>query len=1375
MSRKLEQLDTRKTRQQLRKIAEKLTEDFDREKSVLANAFGIKGMGKDHLLDLLAENLDPKDILHLRVKDIPESPTSTDVLDVSKQIADWVYSDILKVKEKASRDMDGLEKDFFNLRGKLSDKKDKPRFAVLVNDIHNLPFDDLDWFQSVVLEALVSSPGSMVVVTSQNELNWHSWEMRNKCEPIKLDVFSPEEILALCESQPLAQKIEELSAGHPKTVQALLTVTGNKKPLASITEDDVNALEKEFLNQLEKEIDDSLNLKGKNEWLREVFYLVSAADGFDADLVSDIVSAFNLSTPEEVTDIAWEMAYTGLAAWDFDAKTYKIVPELRERILKYMEYERKLDYSKVLETIANSYLLRAEILPDWDLQLIKYMKYLMQARNLQDRNSDTFVEIIKAIDSWLKTEEDIERFYATLMKESSDEAAFADIYRSVLKFIEKTDMQTSQLLGGDMPVSHTHREVAEIFSRQGFVSRRDIEKEFELLLRGERQRVSIVHIQGVAGIGKTYLLNQLRNIANSHGHTVISLDMHYPENRSPRRILQEIVGQSKAIEDVEAKREIDNLLESDDSDVYIGIAEKEIFEGPLFDAAVRIKQRIGWEKRPVFLIDTIDDTPSINQLELWLVQFIEMFNDTAYFVIAGRGSFESLKKSSGSKNIVSFTIGPLDVEEIHLLVQEARSRLGSHRYGDIIEFNDPLFASIVKFSGGKPLHLLWILFYFENFTSRTNWDKLIESKDIEDVLDKITSDFWTDRDARIVGKNVAALLGLQVAAYLGPLFSLELFKKAVPSHLLRGESHEKIYSDLAGLFYIRGGANYWTLHDQVREWILRVPSVVNLTNLYLFGRNLINNYYVPKISGLKSAGNLTSRQQNELDDLTSQMFYNLLFVESKPGPKAKEYHYKLWSHLDNLWHRYSLAQMSKVIGFGREVQKWKPGGEKDTLLRNILDAAQAWAFFSQAEYEKAGECANEILKGSDVPRRLRATAEVVLGLLPNQKPERAIKAYLEPARLTYEQILSQLVEDKLPNDEFTDSASEIYPEIHQVLMGIGRLYLVHSFDIEKAKSAFVEAYNYSIKPEWRDPTYSAIALNELARALRFEGEYSEALNKIMKAVSIYKRHKKDPETLANFGYFHETLALIYKEIARYDLALKALDRASKIYNRIQSPIKAREATVLLERGHIFLLSGQIEAAHVPLKEAYSFFHSAAVKHPWYHLNSLEKLGEYHMAKGNFDEARNIFTEQMMLSKELGHDIWEYWAMQHLAELDYEEKRPVNIADLDEMLNEFDQKRGRKLGPAFWSTRLLMYKLAKNNSDISAALTYLADGLAHLAGQWNAKFWQNLTILRDELLELDSEKSTMEAKRLAEFWKNRFGKSDPAPVFIDMCEAFSESI
>ena len=80
------------------------------------------------------------------------------MLDVSKQIADWVYSNILISKEKASRDMDGLEKDYFSLRGKL---KDKPSFAVLVNDIHNLPFDDLDWFQSVVLEALVSSPGSM--------------------------------------------------------------------------------------------------------------------------------------------------------------------------------------------------------------------------------------------------------------------------------------------------------------------------------------------------------------------------------------------------------------------------------------------------------------------------------------------------------------------------------------------------------------------------------------------------------------------------------------------------------------------------------------------------------------------------------------------------------------------------------------------------------------------------------------------------------------------------------------------------------------------------------------------------------------------------------------------------------------------------------------------------------------------------------------------------------------------------------------------------------------------------------------------------------------------------------------------------------------
>ena len=60
MSRKLEQLDTSKARKQLREISRELIEGFGNKKSVLANAFGIKGMGKDHLLALLADKLDSR-------------------------------------------------------------------------------------------------------------------------------------------------------------------------------------------------------------------------------------------------------------------------------------------------------------------------------------------------------------------------------------------------------------------------------------------------------------------------------------------------------------------------------------------------------------------------------------------------------------------------------------------------------------------------------------------------------------------------------------------------------------------------------------------------------------------------------------------------------------------------------------------------------------------------------------------------------------------------------------------------------------------------------------------------------------------------------------------------------------------------------------------------------------------------------------------------------------------------------------------------------------------------------------------------------------------------------------------------------------------
>lgn len=1402
MSRKLEQLDTRKTRQQLRKIAEKLTEDFDREKSVLANAFGIKGMGKDHLLELLAERLDSRDIQHLRAKDIPESesPTSTEVLDVvSRQIAEWVYSDILKVREKVSRERDGLEKDFFILRGKLSDKKDKPRFAVLVNDIDNLPFDDLDWFQSVVLEALVSSPGSMVVVTSQNELNWHSWEMRNKCTPIKLPVFSLEEILALCESQPLAQKIEELSAGHPKTVQALLNVPGNKKPLASITEDDVKALEKEFLDQLEKEIDDSLNLKGENEWLREVFYLVSAADGFDADLVSDIVSSFNLSTPEEVTDIAWEMAYTGLAYWDFDAKTYKIVPELRDRIVKYMEHEPKGDYSKALDTIANSYLLRAEILPDWANQVVRFINYFIPSKRIQGYSPKAIVkEVNGRVDKFLKTTEDYTQLNVAIHQGKSNDP----LWKEILYSFEGSEFQpvTQQEKDRGEAMSDDHSTKLEVDKPS--LSRREIQDNLKRFVKGEVENKWVFHIQAEGGMGKTHLLSALRAFLTSENLVFAQIDLHIPEFRNTYSILRQIADQTgvnEVKEVADAFANLEKVMErrrKEKGGTFNAESAKEEFDKPYVSVIDSLRKEFGkFTIRPVVLIDTLDD--GAKGLTKWLLpKLMSEFMSVAYFVVAGRLPAMEYAKLEWDLEVIYVELGPLSREEIKAIVDE--------RYPG--KFDEGIINDVAKISLGNPLIVLWILLYLEKFESKENWHHLIATDQTqEQIFEHIAGNVWADQQhqMQLVSTDVksrmsedqakARIAALRAAAHFGSHFNYDLFCKAVPSTELKGISHRDVFNALRGEFdYIRGaeGDSHWTLHDKVREWLLgfiqkqsrlRLPG-----SLERYSKNALRDYYSPSIEVLEKEADKSAEKQDRLDALKAEEFYHRLLVNTQivntqTRDKPLQHHRDLWNYLDNLWDHYRHDQMAQVLRFVEELGGWKEekgreGWEfvkNDVLLKDIWNAAQAWLSYSQTDYDSAIGYANAVRKASH-HRRLMATAKVVLGLIPAAKPTEAINN-LEWARKSYESLLSELESGQISNDEFTDSIDKIYPELHLVLISIGRTRLLYFDDLKKGIEALRQAYLNSRKPEWKKPLYSAVALNYWARILRFQGDYSDALNKVMDAILIFKREREDHRELPHFGYFYETLGLIYKELEEFNHALYAFKTAQDIYSNVPNILDTRKATITLEMGEVYVLSGQYNMAEDLLKEAYNTFKKDVDKNPYYYSSALNKLGRYYRAIGNLEEAKKYYIEQSNIAQQYEHRLWQYWAELSLAEIVYE----LNPAELDtsqlERLLESSSKRF-EFGPAFWKTKELLYKIAKDrDKDVFSAITHLTEGLTYLSEHWRALFWKNLVTLRNEFLEMDIKSLNNELNRVVDIWKRELPEGDSTHPFLQMCETLRDSL
>lgn len=390
---------------------------------LLANFYGMPGMGKDHVLQEMVTALDEEEVDHTGIINIPKSPTEKDTRRVMVDIAHWVYSNVVGFDPLTpnTSNSTGLENVFLDIYAKLHDRKknDIHPVAILINNAHNLSFDDLDLFQSQAVETLANIPGFMIVLTSQEELSWHTWETRQQCIRIKLPVFTREKIFQLTESEPLARRIYELSAGHPKTVLALVDrAKQGEKPLSSATVEDVDSLTEPFFSVLKDEIDANLNFGRRGRWLKEMFYLSSAARGIDANLAEAIASAFKIKVPK-ITDIALEMSYTGLSTWDYDEKAYIMVPELRERILVFMKHDRRKDFIKALDTLADAFLQRAQFLQNQQDQLLLCRLYFIQARVLEGKERGIENELRRKFAASLEGDEDLQKLATDICNDTN--------------------------------------------------------------------------------------------------------------------------------------------------------------------------------------------------------------------------------------------------------------------------------------------------------------------------------------------------------------------------------------------------------------------------------------------------------------------------------------------------------------------------------------------------------------------------------------------------------------------------------------------------------------------------------------------------------------------------------------------------------------------------------------------------------------------------------------------------------------------------------------------------------------------------------------------------------------------------------------------
>jgi tetratricopeptide (TPR) repeat protein len=1378
-------------RESIIKLANDLLVTYKGGRSLLVNVFGIGGMGKTTFLEaVFSPRLEQSGIIRKSLRVRP----GQDVAESAVDVFNWIAQNVLTKgsnleKIEFNHDLEKLEDSYRMLHRGIVQDTNKTGFALLIDDLDNLPFDDLDWFQSVVIETINMLPKAIIVITSHNELNWHSWELRNDCTGIRLPGFDLSEVDDVCSIPDVAQDLLEISAGHPATVRAFVQqIEKSSSPLVVSNRSQVQNIQNEWLTILREQIEINLSERTDFDWLKDVFWFAAALEWFDAELINDVVKEFpdEISViPEDVTDIAWEMSYTGLALWDSEEKGYKIVPELRGRIVAYMERVHLSKYVHVLEVAALSFLNRAENASSRDDQLINYLYYLAKSYLAQNGTLDFNTigpKILLQIVPYLNEREYQEEFIEILREKSSSLLPELKIIADYLEHQSTlTELGSTAPIEDDELVAEKKMEDAMPDVKSGPVGKsknlyllRTIEQNlFKSLIHGQLEHVAVLSFKGEPGVGKSVLLRQFRELAIEEGFHVVLIDLHHRRNRRRSVFLAELVKQL-GIGDAEIELGIEKIF--DPQKFFSAVNEAEAFENASRELVPLIIERMGRlanqdKKRIILLIDTFDTDASISYLASWLFpKFVaHIIEGSAYVVVAGRRSLTEDRtpgiNAIQRERIKSSSVKKFENQEIEQLIPpKLESSLGPD-----------LKEKIVELADGNPLIARWLIFFVNEDGAA---EKIIEWKTRDVALSNIAWRTWRSNAKPVVK-------GFLAAVHFGPDFTPEIFERVVSSsELVQGKNsktHDEVLSYLRTHFevYGRSSTEIWTLHDEVRDQMF-VGLSRSSENQEVFKdkESIIEDlkrlssraieYYdqeIEKKNTRKNKTGLSPDDQAELDDFEAERFYHKLFIESKA------HHVDLWNYLDRLWHGFKLEEMSQVIQYARDAQKRNASAQADNILTNLLNAADAWLHHSRGDYEKAEELAIKV-KNNNAPRRLYATALVVLGSLPRVEPPVA-EAYLSEAEQQYNSLLTDLHNKKELSEDFFDSYIDVLQEQHLVLINKGRLHVNHFFDLQDAEESLETAYKMANSKEWNRPLYRAVALNEQARIKRFKGELDAAFKKVIQAINIYENYystrKEDPRTDLYFPRFFITLGLIYKEKLKFEEAVDAFNKALHMYENIHGLSSAYSGAVFIEIGHVFVRTGQYDKAKEYLNNALSIFESRKEDNRWSYLSTLNKLGELYL---NVDtqKAKEYFLREKEFAENWRYDLWAYWATYYLAEIDFKETESVNKQMLTELLNEYRQNRERDLGPAFWSTKLLLSKVCEHEGNLPEMFNHLVEGLSYLLPSWKPIFLNRLDLLSANLLIIDNwETRVAYAQSAKRLWKKLFPEIDPAPEFNQLCD------
>ncbi len=752
-------------------------------------------------------------------------------------------------------------------------------------------------------------------------------------------------------------------------------------------------------------------------------------------------------------------------------------------------------------------------------------------------------------------------------------------------------------------------------SKKVFVGRRNELMKIQSVLE-KRKKQWLVQIIGDAGLGKTRLIETLRDTINKTQKKKWIcndiIDFYKASNQTSFGLLAEIARQV-------GKQHFAEFEEQRQS--FWKILNEGVDVGQRLEAAHRVtntffknwQELLKTESCVLLLFDTCEEMRGIGY---WIMRSLlpRMLNtqkdvqveksgpisntdETIHQVVvvfAGREKLPFTKEQE--EQVLSLSLQPLSLEEMNEFFRKSSKELHLPAKGKQLE-------QLLERCGGRPLYLALSYDWLRNDVGK-----------VEELLDNQTT----------LGEKLVSwvrrLRDFQSDVILFTALAWRRMEAGLLSKLLDIPESEaqNLFERLKGFSFIKyrppqdGFEGNFQLHDEMRALILKY----HWQREGAWTRNEILceiiSWYKVRIDNEKLLMGQDWPRTDEMHALVAEYVYYQCEIDLDVGSKVGEEIFKPAAHYLNVSFcdllNEEIARFERSLSDGR---------------RDQLRFQQALMAFRRDDYSYSSQLWQSLIRIPDCDAKLKATSYMMLVELCAYTSQ--YNDALDHAR-SAENIYRDLLGQK---DLSADLRTVVMKELGQLFSNWGYVYRVRG-EWDKA----VDYYEKALEQKEGSPKHVARTLNNIGFVYFLKGDTERAVTYVGKALQI----RQELGIAYELGLGNNTMGMIVESMGRTDNAADLFNKAYHYFEESQSDRGLALAQINL--GRLMRITNQFDKALHHLHEARHIL--KAVKDNAYLVVALNEIGCAYRQQATTEsrqKAEEFLHESLELSRKMNNHRW----------------------------------------------------------------------------------------------------------------------------------------